>query len=239
MIRGLLGKKLGMTQVFDDDGNVVPVTVIEAGPCKVLGLVEKPIKVKLGFEEKRESRINKPELGFFKKIGQTPTRLVREIESTDNKNYQVGQEVKADIFKPGDFVDVCGISQGKGFQGGMVRWNWSGGGAAHGSMHHRRIGSAGSSAWPSRTFRGHHMPGHMGSDRVTVQGLRVIQVDAVNNLILIKGAVPGHKNNFVTILLSKKKAFRPLGEVRITAEKSRNPMKQSKAKAGGGGKGGK
>lgn len=236
MIRGLLGKKIGMTQVYDLEGNTVPVTVIEAGPCRVLSLIEKPLKIKLGFEEKRESRVKKPQLGFFKKVGVPAMRLVREISSTDNKNYQVGQEIKADIFKPGDFVDVCGISRGKGFQGGMVRWNWTGGGAAHGSMHHRRIGSAGSSAWPSRTFRGHHMPGHMGFDRVTVQGLRVIQVDAANNLLLIKGAVPGHRNSLVTVLLSRKKAFRPLGEVRATAEKSRNPMKQSKAKAGAKGK---
>lgn len=236
MIRGLLGKKLGMTQVFDVEGNTVPVTVIEVGPCRVLSLIEKPLKIKIGFEEKRESRVRKPELGLFKKAGVPAMRLVREIPSTDNKDYQIGQEIKADIFKPGDFVDVCGISRGKGFQGGMVRWNWSGGGAAHGSMHHRRIGSAGASAWPSRTYRGHHMPGHMGMDRVTVQSLRVIQVDPVNNLVLIKGAVPGHRNSFVTILLSKKKVFRPLGEVRVTAEKSRNPMKQSKAKAGAKGK---
>ncbi|MCB9757218.1 MAG: 50S ribosomal protein L3 [Candidatus Omnitrophica bacterium] len=236
MIRGILGKKIGMTQVFDTDGNTIPVTVVEAGPCRVLSLIEKPVKIKIGFEEKRESRVRKPELGLFKKAGVPAMRLVREISSTDNKNYQVGQEIKADIFKPGDYVDVCGISRGKGFQGGMVRWNWSGGEAAHGSMHHRRIGSAGSSAWPSRTFRGHHMPGHMGMDRVTVQGLRVIQVDPVNNLMLIKGAVPGHRNSFITVLLSKKKAFRTLGEVRATAEKSRNPMKQSKAKSGGKGK---
>lgn len=234
MIRGLLGRKLGMTQVFDADGNAVPVTVIEAGPCKVLGLVEKPVKIKLGFEQKRENIVRKPELGFFKKLGLAPMRLIREIESSDNKDYQLGQDVKADIFKPGDFVDVCGISQGKGFQGGMVRWNWRGGGAAHGSMHHRRVGSIGSSAWPSRVFRGKTMPGHMGAERVTVQSLRVIQVDGPNNLILIKGAVPGHRNSFVTVLLSKKKAFRELGEVRATAEKSRNPMKQSKAKTGGG-----
>ena len=235
MIRGLLGKKLGMTQVFDADGNAVAVTVIEAGPCRVLSLMEKPLKIKIGFAEKRESRVRKPELGFFKKAGVPPMKLVREMESTDNKDYQVGQEVKADIFKPGDFVDVCGISQGKGFQGGMARWNWRGGGAAHGSMHHRRVGSIGSSAWPSRTFRGHHMPGHMGADRVTVQGLRVIQVDAPNNLVLIKGAVPGHRNSFVTVLMSQKKAFRPLGEVRVTAAKSRNPIKQSKAKSTGKG----
>lgn len=236
MIRGILGKKLGMTQIFDAENNVIPVTVVEAGPCRVLGLIEKPIKVKLGFGEKAERLVKKPQAGLFKKLNVSPMRLVREVESTDNKNYQLGQEIKADIFKPGDFVDVQGVSKGKGFQGGMVRWNWSGGGASHGSMHHRRIGSAGSSAWPSRTFRGHHMPGHMGDARVTVQGLRVIEVDPANNLILIKGAVPGSRNSFVTILLSKKKAFRELGEVRATAAKSRNPMKQSKAKSAGKGK---
>lgn len=234
MIRGLLGRKIGMSQIFDNEGNVIPVTVIEAGPCYVLALREAPFKVKLGFSSVRESRTRKSEAGLYKKLGLQPLKLVKEFESTDNKDYKLGQELRADVFKPGDFVDVTGISKGKGFQGGMKRWNWSGGGATHGSMHHRRIGSAGSSAWPSRTFKGHHMPGHMGQRVVTIQGLRVIQVSADENLVLVRGAVPGEKNAFVSINRSKKRAFQPLGEKKVTEEKKRNPMKQSKAKAKGG-----
>ncbi|MCK5580606.1 MAG: 50S ribosomal protein L3 [Candidatus Omnitrophica bacterium] len=233
MIRGLIGKKLGMTQIFDKDGNVVPVTVVEAGPCPVLGLREEPLKIKVGFDPVKESRVKKPQLGFFKKVGVAPMRLIKEFESTDNKDYQVGQEVKADIFKAGDFVDISGVSKGKGFQGGMKRWNWSGGPAGHGSMHHRRVGSIGASADPSRTFRGTHMPGQMGAQNVTTQGLRVIEVDVENNILLIKGAVPGSKNSLVVVNRSKKKVYRSLDEKSATMAKKRNPMKQSKAKAKG------
>ena len=234
MIRGLLGRKLGMTQIFDKDGNAVPVTVVEAGPCYILETkdVRAPFKVKLGFQIVKETRTNKPRLGFFKKVGVPALRLIKEFESTDNKDYKVGQELKADVFKPGDFVDVTGVSKGKGFQGGMKRWNWSGGGATHGSMHHRRVGSIGSSAWPSRPFKGHHMPGHMGDRQVTIQGLRVIKVNPEENLLLIRGAIPGDKNAFVAINRSKKRAFKELDAKQVTVEKKRNPMKQSKAKAG-------
>lgn len=169
MIRGLLGKKLGMTQIFDKDGSVVPVTVVEAGPCTVLELKESPYKIKLGFGPVKESRVNKAQLGYFKKISVSPVRIVREFFSTENKNYKVGQEVKADCFKPGEYVDVTGTSIGKGFQGGMKRWHWSGGPAGHGSMHHRRVGSIGASADPSRTLRGTNMPGQMGDKKATVQ----------------------------------------------------------------------
>src|SRR3989338_8037901 len=127
MIRGMIGKKLGMTQVFDKEGNVVPVTVVEAGPCTVLELKESPVKVKLGFEKVKESRLNKAQLGYFKKLGVSPARVAQEFASTDNKEYKVGQELKADFFRPGDYVDVTGNSIGKGFQGGMKRWGWSGG----------------------------------------------------------------------------------------------------------------
>ena len=235
MIRGLLGKKVGMTQIFDGEGNVIPVTAIQVGPCFVLGLREKPMKVVLGFEAAKATTFNKPRTGFFKKLGITPLRKVHEFASTDNKDYAVGQEIKADFFKPGDFVDVSGISIGKGFQGGMKRWNWSGGPAAHGSMHHRRVGSIGASSDPSRVYRGQHMPGHMGSDKVTTQNLRVITVDIENNLILIKGAVPGHKNGYLTVNKALKKAFRSLDEKREVVESKKNPMKQSKAAAKGGG----
>ncbi len=232
MIRGLMGKKIGMTQIFDKEGNITPVTVVEVGPCTVLELKAKPVKIVLGYMPAKESRVKKPVLGVFKKAGVVPMKYIKEVQSTDNKDYKVGDEIKADHFKSGDFVDVTGTSIGKGFQGGMVRWNWGGGPAAHGSMHHRRVGSIGSSSDPSRVYKGQHMPGHMGMDRVTVQGLRVMQVDADNNLVLVKGAVPGHKNAVVVINKSKKKAWRSLEEKNVTVEVKRNPMKQSKASAG-------
>jgi len=234
MTKGLLGKKLGMTQIFDSDGNVIPVTVIEAGPCRIMGLIDTPCqKVQLGFEAMRESRVKKPRIGFFKKIGVPPVRVIREFESTDNKQYEVGQEIKSDLFKPGDFVDVTGISKGKGFQGGVKRWHWSGGPKTHGSMHHRRVGSIGASADPSRVYKGTHMPGQMGARRVSIQGLRVMQVDPENNLLLVKGAVPGHRRSLLAIRLSKKKLYQSLEEKKARHAKSRNPMKQSKGKAKG------
>src|SRR5208282_6448077 len=203
------------------------------------GLKNKPIsakggsatggKVILGYGEVKETRLQKPILGYFKKIAVTPMKHIKEFESADNKDYKVGDLLKADLFKAGDFVDVTGTSIGKGFQGGMVRWNWSGGPAAHGSMHHRRVGSIGSSSDPSRVYKGQHMPGHMGMDTVTVQSLRVMRVDADQNLILVKGAVPGHKNGVVVINRSKKRAFRSLDEKKVTAAVKRNLMKQSKA----------
>jgi large subunit ribosomal protein L3 len=229
-----MGKKLGMTQIFDNEGNITPVTVVEAGPCTVLGLKDKPrTKVVLGYESVKETRMQKPVLGYFKKLQQSPLKHVKEFESADNKDYKVGDQLKADMFKAGDFVDVTGTSIGKGFQGGMVRWNWNGGPAAHGSMHHRRVGSIGASSDPSRVYKGTHMPGHMGMDTVTVQSLRVMRVDADQNLILVKGAVPGHKNGVIVINRSKKKAFRALDEVRVSQSSvKKNPMKASKASAG-------
>lgn len=232
MISGLMGKKVGMTQIFDNEGNIIPVTVVEVGPCTVLGVKEKPTKVVLGYSPAKETRLQKPVLGFFKKLGVAPLKYVREFKSSDNKDLKVGQELKADLFKAGDYVDVTGTSIGKGFQGGMVRWNWNGGPAAHGSMHHRRVGSIGSSSDPSRVYKGQHMPGHMGMDTVTVQNLRVMKVDPETNMILVKGAVPGHKNGFIMINKSFKKAWRSLEEQTTNVAVKRNPMKQSKAAAG-------
>lgn len=229
MIRGLMGKKVGMTQIFDKEGNIVPVTVVEAGPCTILGLKAKPSKIVLGYLPVRESRLKKPILGYFKKNNVSPLKHIKEFKSTDNKDYQIGQELKADFFQAGDFVDVTGTSIGKGFQGGMVRWGWKGGPAAHGSMHHRRIGSNSSSSDPSRTYKGKHMPGHMGDDTVTVQSLRIMRVDTDNNLILVKGCVPGHKNGILYINKSFKKTFRSLDEKSEVVAIKRNPMKQSKA----------
>jgi large subunit ribosomal protein L3 len=233
MLSGLLGKKIGMTQFFDKEGNVVPVTALEVGPCYVLGLKDAPKKVVVGFDEIRESRCLKPRLGFCKKANAPALRTVREFKSTDNASYQIGQQIKADLFRAGDYVNVIGTSIGKGFQGGMKRHNWHGGDAAHGSMHHRRIGSNGANTFPGRVIKGKNMPGHMGNVRVTVQNLRVMHVDLENNLILVHGAVPGSRNGLVTIERSFKKAFRSLEEKKEVVIHKRNPMKQAKAKAAG------
>jgi large subunit ribosomal protein L3 len=233
MIRGLIGKKLGMTQIFNKEGDVIPVTVVEAGPCTVLEIKEAPAKVKLGFEAVKESRVKKPQLGYFKKLGVSPMRTVKEFESSDNKDYKVGQEVKVDVFKAGEYVDVTGLSIGKGFQGGMKRHHWAGGKATHGSMHHRRVGSISSSAEPSRVLKGRTMPGHMGDETVTIQSLRVIAVDTEKNLVLVKGAIPGCSRGTVFINRSKKRAYKDLDAVKVVVAHKVNPMKQ--AKAGGAG----
>ena len=199
----MLGKKIGMTQVFTEDGKFISVTAIEAGPCPVLAVKEKNFQ--LGFERAQEKQLKKPLLGYFKKINVTPCKFIREFPKETAKEYKVGEEVKVDIFKPGDFVDITGTSIGKGFQGGMKRWHWHGGPQTHGSTSHRRIGSLGSSTTPGRVFKGHHLPGHMGMRRVTTQNLRIIKIDAENNLLLVKGAVPGHRNSYLLIKAAKKK----------------------------------
>jgi len=201
---GILGKKLGMTQVFaGDNKGFVPVTAIEAGPCPILAVKDKHIQ--LGFDSVRENRLKKPIAKYFAKLNIAPKKIIKEVLKETGKDYKVGEEVKVDLFKTGDFVDITGTSLGKGFQGGMKRWNWKGGPQTHGSTSHRRVGSIGSSTTPGRVFKGRHMPGHMGACRVTVQNLEVVKVDAQNNLLLVKGAVPGHRNNYLIIKKAKKK----------------------------------
>ncbi|MDD4979887.1 MAG: 50S ribosomal protein L3 [Candidatus Omnitrophica bacterium] len=200
---GILGKKIGMTQVFSADNKKVCVTAIEAGPCPVLAVKDKHIQ--LGFDAATEKRTKKPLAGYFKKLNITPRKLIREFIKEPGREYKVGEELKVDLFQIGDFVDISGISKGKGFQGGMKRWNWHGGPKTHGSTSHRRVGSMGSSTTPGRVFKGHHAPGHMGAARVTLQNLRVVKIDAQNNLILIKGAVPGCNNSYLVITKAKKK----------------------------------
>jgi large subunit ribosomal protein L3 len=203
-MNGLLGKKLGMTQVFTEDGKLISVTAIEAGPCPVLAIKDKSIQV--GFDAvKKENRLKKPQAGFFKKNNLPACRVIKELKKEPHKEYKIGDLIKADLFKAGDYVDVSGISKGKGFAGGMTRWNWHGGPQTHGSMSHRRIGSAGSSTTPGRVWKGHHMPGHLGSVKVTVQNLRVVKADAENNILLVRGAVPGAKNSYLVIRKAKKK----------------------------------
>jgi len=192
-----------MTHVFTDDGISVSVTVIEAGPCPVLSV--KKDSVQLGFDIAKEKSLKKPQLGLFKKLNIPALRFVREIKKESGKEYKVGEELKADMFKTGDFVDVTGVSKGKGFQGGMKRWHWAGGPMTHGSTSHRRVGSIGSSTTPGRVFKGHHMPGHMGNIRVTVQNLKVVKADPGNNILLVEGAVPGPTNSYLIIGKAKKK----------------------------------
>jgi len=203
MTTGLLGKKIGMTQIFTEDGAMVQVTVIEAGPCSVLAVKDKTIQ--LGFDQLPEKKVKKPISGYFKKLNILPRKLIKEMAKDPAKEYKVGEELKVDIFEPGKFVDITGVSKGKGFQGGMKRWGWHGGPKTHGSTSHRRIGSLGSSTTPSRVWKGHHLPGHMGNCRVTVQNLQVVKVDIENNLLLVKGALPGYKNSYLIIKNAKKK----------------------------------
>lgn len=208
MTKGILGKKLGMTQVFTEDGNVVPVTVVEAGPCVVLQ--KKTVEtdgyesVQLGFGEQKESRMNKPELGHTKKAGTTPKRFIKEIRGM-SMDYEIGQEIKADLFNQGELVDVSGISRGKGFAGSIKRHNQSRGPMAHGSRYHRRPGSMGPVA-PNKVAKGKPLPGRMGTDHITIQNLEVVKVDTDRNLLLIKGSIPGAKNSFVVVKESVKKS---------------------------------
>lgn len=203
MAKAILGKKIGMTRVFNEKGALVGVTAIEAGPCSVLAVKEK--KVQLGFDAVGDKVLKKPVSGYFKKINISARKLIREVLKEKDKEYKVGDELKVDLFKPGDFVDITGTSIGKGFQGGMKRWNWHGGPQTHGSMSHRRVGSIGSTTTPGRVWKGHHLPGHMGARRATVQNLKVVKVDVSNNILLVNGAVPGHKNGYLIIAKAKKK----------------------------------
>ncbi|AJY75271.1 50S ribosomal protein L3 [Paenibacillus beijingensis] len=207
-MKGILGKKLGMTQVFTAEGNVVPVTVIEAGPCVVLQKKDQDNDgyeaVQLGFSDKKEKRATKPEIGHAKKANSTPKRYVREIRGINLGEYEVGQEIKADLFAEGEFVDVTGISKGKGFQGVIKRWGQSRGPMAHGSRYHRGPGSMGS-IQANRVPKGKHLPGHMGHETVTIQKLEIVRIDAERNVLLVKGSIPGPKNSFVKIKQTVKK----------------------------------
>ncbi len=205
---GILGKKLGMTQVFTAEGNVVPVTVIEAGPCVVLQ--KKDLEndgyeaVQIGFADKKASRSNKPAAGHAKKADTAPKRYIRELRGVDLANYEVGQVLKADVFAEGQFVDVSGVSKGKGFAGSIKRWGQSRGPMSHGSRYHRRPGSMGS-IQANRVPKGKRLPGHMGHDSITVQNLEIVRVDAERNVLLVKGSIPGPKNGFVKVRESVKK----------------------------------
>jgi len=203
MKKGIIGRKIGMTQIFDENGIVIPVTVIEAGPCVVMQV--KKVEndgynaVKVGFGEIREKLLNKPEKGEFAKANLKLKRFVKELRLEDISGLEVGSEIKADVFAAGDKVDVTGTSKGKGYQGVIKRWHSHRGPETHGSKYHRAVGSMGASSYPSRTFKNKHMPGHMGNKKSTILNLEVARVDADKNLILIKGAVPGPKKGLVII----------------------------------------
>jgi large subunit ribosomal protein L3 len=203
MKKGIIGKKIGMTQIFADDGRRIPVTVVEAGPCVVLQKksAEKDgySALQLGFSQKEASRAVKPAVGHSKAAGKGVFSHLKEFRLENVEDYTVGDIITADIFTAGDIIDVTGISIGKGFQGVIKRWGFKGGRASHGSNFHRAPGSIGCSATPSRVFKNKKMPGQLGNETVTVQKLTVVRVDTNENLILVKGALPGSKNGIVLI----------------------------------------
>ncbi|MCD4749271.1 MAG: 50S ribosomal protein L3 [Thermoanaerobaculales bacterium] len=205
MVRGILGKKVGMTQIFDDDGRVIPVTVVEAGPCVVVQ--RKSIEndgyeaVQIGLVEKRPRRnATMPTQGHFKAAGIPPTRMVAEVPVDDGDESRPGDSVLADIFEADEQVNVVGKSKGRGFQGVMKRYGHAGGRASHGSGWHRKPGSIGQSAWPSKVFKGVKMPGQMGNKRITVKNVKVVKIDTDRNLLFLKGGIPGARNSYIRIV---------------------------------------
>ncbi len=208
MNKGLIGKKLGMTQIFDEQGKVIPVTVIEAGPCVVAQV--KTVEsdgynaIQLGFEDVKESKVNKPEKGHFTKSKLPLKKHLREFRLDSIENINVGDELKADTFSAGDQLDIQGTSKGKGFQGVIKRHGQSRGPMGHGSMYHRRPGSMGPTSTPGRVFKGKKLPGHMGSQTITIQNLEVVRVDLDKNVILVKGSVPGAKGAILKLKTSVK-----------------------------------
>ena len=209
-VNGILGIKLGMTQVFADDGASVPCTVLQAGPCVVVQRRSQQTDgydaVQLGLVEfVKPQRITKAMTGHFKKANVAPMRLVREIRLEEsNDDSKAGDRVLVDRFAPGELVDVTGVSKGKGFQGGVKRWHYRGGDASHGSMFHRAPGGIGASSFPSRVWPGQHFPGHMGHERKTIKNLRVVKVDNEENLLLVRGAVPGPTGCYLVIRKSQR-----------------------------------
>lgn len=211
MEKFMIGKKIGMTQIFNEAGEIVPVTVIQAGPLTVTQ--KKTVEnhgyqsVQVGYKDVDSKRLNKPENGFFEKIKVSAKKHLKEFRVPDAEKYEVGQEIKVeDMFQAGDSVDVFATSKGKGFQGSIKRHGQSTGRETHGSMYHRRVGAMGACAYPGRVFKGKKLPGHMGSENVNVQNLNVVSVDSENGLLIVKGAVPGPKGGMITIKDSVKKS---------------------------------
>ncbi len=208
MSKGLIGKKVGMTQIFDEKGMIIPVTVIEAGPCVVSQV--KTVEtdgynaIQLGFGEVKSSKVNKPKAGHFAKANVEAKKHLREFRCEEPAEVKVGDEVKADVFAQGEKVDIQGISKGKGFQGVIKRHGQHRGPMGHGSMYHRRPGSMGSTSTPGRVFKGKKLPGHMGVQKITIQNLEIVKVDMDKNVLLVKGSVPGPKGAILKIKTSVK-----------------------------------
>lgn len=202
-MKSILGRKLGMTQIFTEDGVVIPVTVVEAGPIVITQ--KKSVDsdgynaIQIGYGEVKEHRVNKPLKGHFDKSNIAYKKILKEVRCESVEGYEVGQEIKADLFEAGDKVDVVGTSKGKGFQGNIKRHNQSRGPMAHGSKYHRGVGALSAASSPGRVFKGRNLPGHMGNVTVTVQNLEIVRVDAEKNYLLIKGAVPGPKGGLITV----------------------------------------
>ena len=206
MVSTILGRKIGMTQVWDEDDNVVPVTVIQAGPCTVSQVKTKATDgydaVQIGFGDIKAKRVNKTMAGHFNKAGVEPMRYLREVRVENGEDFKCGDKVTVSDFADVKSVDVIGVSKGKGFQGTIKRWNFSRGPMAHGSRNQREPGSIGQCAYPARVRKGLHMAGHMGDARVTVKNLKLVSIDAEQNLMLVKGAVPGGKNALVQVRMA-------------------------------------
>jgi large subunit ribosomal protein L3 len=198
MVQGMIGRKLGMLQIFDESGHAMGVTVVEAGPCTVIQK-RGDSKIQLGYALAKEHKVIKPLLGQFRKAGTPPFKVLKEFPADDPDAIEVGQEIRADIFNPGDTVKVVGTSKGKGFSGVIRKWNFGGGRETHGSRSHRIPGSVGQCAWPSRIFKGKRMPGRMGGVRVTAPSVQVVEVRPDENLIFLKGPVPGARGAIVLI----------------------------------------
>ena len=208
MNKGLIGKKIGMTQIFDESGKVIPVTVIEAGPCVIAQVKTEETDgytaVQLGYGDIKEKKLNKPTKGHFTKVNVTPKKHLREFRLDSVEGLTVGQELKADVFAVGDKLDIQGTSKGKGFQGVIKRHGQSRGPMGHGSMYHRRPGSMGPTSTPGRVFKGKKLPGHMGAQTISIQNLEVVRVDLDKNVILVKGSVPGVKGAILKLKSSVK-----------------------------------
>lgn len=206
---GILGKKIGMTNIFDEEGRFIPVTLVEAGPCFVLGTKTKENAgynaVILGYGGRKPKKTNRAQRAWFDKLKISPKRCVREFRTDGAPAFKVGDKIGVGLFKSGDYVDISGRTIGKGFQGGMKRWGWHGGEKGHGSMFHRAPGSIGASSFPSRVHKGKTMPGHMGSVMRCAQSLKVVSVDEDKNTLAIKGSIPGHRGSFVIVMYAKKR----------------------------------
>ena len=203
MKKAIIGRKIGMTQIFDEKGNTIPVTVIEAGPCSVVQIKTEETDgynaIQLGFGSIKDKKVNKPMKGHFTKVKVAPAKHVREFRVDDVTSVHVGDEIKADIFTEGENVDIQGVTKGKGFQGVIKRHGQHRGPMGHGSMYHRRPGSMGACSTPSRVFKGKKLPGHMGNVMVTIQNLKIVKIDMDKNCILVKGSVPGNKGAILKI----------------------------------------